>query len=74
MTAHEACRKVLEHVNTLPAGLFRWDRSWEMAAEADLAFLQALNGGKDQEIRALGNALVIAWRGAADAWEKAGRP
>src|SRR5690606_13088450 len=64
-----------------PAGPGRWAGAWERVEAASSEYLAALadlerSGTPEAEEAAkrAANALVLAWRRAAAAWESAGRP
>jgi hypothetical protein len=81
--AHAVSRAVALAIRQYcPAGLGHWPGAWELVEAPSVAFLDALHEWErigapyphPESFRRAANAVVHAWREAAERWEAAGWP
>lgn len=84
MTAAEAVRKACERLTAdvdeiAPPGIGEWDEVWEMVGSADTAFMIAVDAWQadpttegQARVREAYDAVLAAWRDAAQQYERMG--
>ena len=74
----ELCRRLAQDVAAfVPEGIGSWEPAWDIVAEPDIAYLEALTGWEaapsdetKSAVREAYHAVVEAWREAAHQYER----